>query len=67
MKQAEARALRRLQRAVEGTAEELEPGSPWAETLAALGEELRDGQPFFFKIALASSSRSISDTPVTSA
>lgn len=63
---AEAEALGDLREAVETVASCLRPGSPWAGPLAALSEELADGQPFFFRFALVSSSRSNSDTPVTS-
>ena len=63
-KDAEAEALGDLCDAVKMAASRLRTGSPWSETLAVLGEELELGQPFFFKLDLASSSRSINDTPV---
>lgn len=63
---AEARVLEELRVAVGDAARQLSEDSPWAGTLGVLDEELRAGQPFFFKIALASSSRSKSEAPVVS-
>lgn len=65
--EAEAVALEKLRTAVGVAAGELPDDSPWVGTLAVLDEELREGQPFFLRFALASSSRSMSETPVTSA
>lgn len=45
---------------------ELASDSPWARALNVLAAELEDGQPFFFRFALASSSRSKSETVVAS-
>jgi hypothetical protein len=50
--------------AVRRTAAKLPEASPWLPTLEVLEEELEEGQPFFFKIACASSSRSKRETPV---
>jgi hypothetical protein len=61
---AEAAALDELRAAVGETARQLSDDSPWAGALAILDEELGDGHPFFFRIALASSSRSKSDVSV---
>jgi hypothetical protein len=36
----------------------------WRATLELLEDELRDGQPFFLRWDCASSSKSISETPV---
>jgi hypothetical protein len=62
----EAQVLEELRAAVERAAGGLSEESPWAETLSVLEKELKSGQPFFFKVALASSSRSKSDVPVVS-
>ena len=51
--------IRRLQ-------SELDPASAWQPTLDLLEQEVKDGQPFFFKLALAKSSKSMSDAPVVS-
>lgn len=67
-----ARASRRSERAVlydlriavERATAELDPDSSWMETLTELRDELKEGQPFFFKLDLASSKRSQSETPV---
>lgn len=66
MTQAEEEVLRGLQREVVDAARKLDSGSSWSPTLALLAEELEEDQPFFFRCALASSSRSNSETPVTS-
>ncbi len=63
---AEALALRDLRAAVDRAGGELSDESPWSPTLALLAEELGDGQPFVFRVALASSSRSKSEAPVAS-
>jgi hypothetical protein len=44
----------------------LDPASVWQPTLEELESELQDGEPFVFKVAFASSSKSKSDTPVVS-
>lgn len=64
MTDAEAETLRDLRAAVSRAANQLDASSPWTPALEILAEELEAGQPFFFKFALASSSRSMSDTPV---
>lgn len=63
---ADAQVLAELLDHVRHAAARLSDESPWAPSLAVLEEELEAGQPFFFKVALASSSRSISETPVVS-
>jgi hypothetical protein len=60
----EHQALEELEAAVAKAADRLDPDSPWAPTLALFQEELAEGQPFFFKFAFASSSKSMSETPV---
>lgn len=62
----EQAALADLHGAVVSARERLAEGSEWAPTLDLLADELRDGQPFFFKLDLAASSRSNSETPVAS-
>lgn len=66
MSQREAEALRSLSEVVQATSRELDSDSPWQETLDVLRGELADGQPFLFRIALASSSMSKSEAPVVS-
>jgi hypothetical protein len=44
----------------------IDPSSDWHPTLEVLEEEVRDGQPLFFKFARTSSSRSRSETPAVS-
>lgn len=63
---ADAQVLAELLDNVRHAAAKLSDGSPWTPSLAVLEEELEAGQPFFFKLDLASSSRSQSDTPVAS-
>lgn len=47
-------------------ASELSDGSEWGPTLETFEAELKEGQPFFLRFALASSSKSIRETPVVS-
>lgn len=65
-KRDEAQVLGELRRSVERAAVQLSDGSAWTPVLGVLASELADGQPFFFKVARASSSRSSSDVPVVS-
>lgn len=51
---------------VRRTRSELDPASAWQPVLDLLAEEVEEGQPFFFKFALASSNRSNSDAPAVS-
>jgi hypothetical protein len=64
LEETDEKVLSDLAEQVAQAAARLGEGSPWLATMAVLTEELREGQPFFFKFALASSSRSISETPV---
>lgn len=62
MSRTEAATLRELRGAVAKATAQLDEDSPWAGTLAVLGEELGEGQPFIFKVALAPSSRAMAST-----
>lgn len=64
--QTEAEVLGDLRESVRRAREKLEDHSLWRPCLEVLEGELEDGQPFVFRIALASSSRSNSDAPVSS-
>lgn len=62
----ETQVLGELLGAVERASNELAAESSWQPTLALLSTELGEGQPFFFKVARASSSKSMSDASVVS-
>jgi hypothetical protein len=62
----EAQVLRELRQVVRAAAQEVSQESEWLPTLRLLDDELGEGQPFFFKVAFASSSKSMSDASVVS-
>jgi hypothetical protein len=66
MSDEERRAISELQAIVRKTAGLLDTSSPWGPTLELLATELEEGQPFFFKVAFASSSKSMSDVSALS-
>jgi hypothetical protein len=63
----EANELAAVRAAVQRARERLGPESPWVGTFEVLDQELAEGQPFVFSVALAASSRSKRDAPVASA
>jgi hypothetical protein len=64
LEQHESKALLKLRGEVENALREIGRDSQWRPSLEVLATELGEGQPFFFKIASASESRSMSDASV---